>query len=439
MKSKIALILCLSLMIGLCGCRPSQLRSPGTFYYLRTETTYSGSDGVFAPEQRDLDGIRQDPLAMLELYCKGPITTGLENPLPAGTDVLSCTVDNGILTLNFTSQLAQLDGIELTAAVGCLAHTFLKLTDSQMLILKADGALLGGQTSMTISLDDLELQDHSLERYFRDFTVYYTDQNRRYLIGQEIPLDFSEPESIPMQLLEQLTTPPSDTSLHSPLPLGTRVLSASIADGLCTVELSAEFENRRFYALSSQVLSLMSVVNTLTELPEIHRVEFVCDGSLLIRYGSLNIADPLVRDERCIGPVRTALSEQDVTLYLSHGDEGRLIPVPTRLRQTGVVSLAELIVRYLLQDPGTNGIGTRIPAGTQLNAVTISEGICYVDLSAQYLINPENLRWAGRVIAASLCSLPDVDQIQILIDGGFPEDFDHTWFGPLRPNSDWFL
>ena len=439
MRSKIALILCLSLIVGLCGCQPSRLRTPGTFYYLRTETAYSGSDGVFAPEQRELDGIRQDPMAMLELYCRGPITTGLENPLPAGTSVLSCTVNSGILALNFTSQLAQLDGIELTAAAGCLAHTFLKLTDSRTLILKADGALLGGQTSMTISLDDLELQDHSLERYFRDFTVYYTDQNRRYLIGQEIPLDFSEPESIPMQLLERLTTPPSDSTLHSPLPLGTRVLSATVSDGLCTVELSAEFENRRFYALTSQVLSLMGVVNTLTALPEIHRVEFVCDGSLLLHYGSLNIADPLVRDERCIGPVRTALSEQDVTLYLSHGDDGRLIPVPTRLRQTGVVSLAELIVRQLLQDPGINGIRTRIPAGTQLNAVTVSEGICYVDLSAQYLSSPDNLRWAGRVIAASLCPLPDVEQVQILIDGGFPENFDRSWFGPLSPSSDWFL
>ena len=439
MKAKIVRILCLALILGLWGCQPSQLRTPGTFYYLRTQVNYSGSDGVFAPEQRELEGIRQDPLAMLELYCRGPITTGLENPLPAGTTVLSCTVDNGILALNFTSELAQLDGIELTAAAGCLAHTFLKLTNTQKLLLKADGALLGGQTSMTLSLDDLELQDQSLERYFRDFTVYYSDQNRRYLVGQEIALDFSEPDSIPMQLLEHLTTPPSDSSLHSPLPLGTRVVSASVTDGLCTVEFSTEFENRRFYALSSQVLSLMSVVNTLTALPEIHRIEFVCDGSLLLRYGSLNIADPLVRDERCIGPVRTALSEQDVTLYLAHGDEGRLIPVPTRLRQTGIVSMAELIVRYLLHDPGTNGIGTRIPAGTLLNAVTVSEGICYVDLSAQYLSSPDNLRCAGRVIAASLCPLPDVEQVQILIDGGFPEDFDRSWFGPLRPNSDWFL
>lgn len=439
MKSKIALILCLSMVLGLWGCQPSRLRTPGTFYYLRTQTAYSGSDGVFAPEQRELDGIYQDPMAMLELYCRGPITTGLENPLPAGASVLSCTVDNGTLTLNFTSQLAQLDGIELTAAAGCLAHTFLKLTNAQTLILKADGALLGGQTSMTISLDDLELQDHSLERYFRDFTVYYTDQNRRYLIGQEIPLDFSEPESIPMQLLELLATPPADSSLSSPLPLGTRVEGVSVADGLCTVELSEEFANRRFYALSSQIISLMSVVNTLTALPEIQRVEFVCDGSLLLRYGSLSIPDPLVRDERCIGPVRTALSEQDVTLYLAHGDEGRLIPVPTRLRQTGIVSMAELIVRYLLRDPGTNGIGTRIPVGTQLNAVTVSEGICYVDLSAQYLNSPENLRWAGRVIAASLCPLPDVEQVQILIDGDFPEDFERSWFGPLRPSSDWFL
>ena len=439
MKRTLALMLCLALTLGLFACECSQLHTPGTFYYLRSETTYTGSDGVFAPEQRELDGIREDLGALLELYCLGPVTEGLENPLPTEASLRSHSLENGVLTLEFSSQLAQLDGIELTIAVGCLSRTFLELTGAQKLILKADNALLGGQTAMELSAGDLELHDDSLDRLLRDFTVYYTNLDRRYLIGQEISVDPSAQESIPLQLLELLLTPPADSGLRSALPAGTHVLAVDLEDGLCTVELSTEFENRRFYSLTSQVLSLMSVVNTLTGLPEIQRVEFVCGGRLLIRYGALSISEPLVRDERCIGPVRTGLGEQDITIYLSHGEEGQLLPMPTRLRQTGAISQAEGIVRSLLRDPGTNGTTSRIPAGTQLNAVTIEEGTCCVDLSAQYLSSPEDLLPAGRVIAASLCTLPDVVQVQILVDGGVPAEHDPAWFGPLRPNSDWFL
>lgn len=437
MKRTIALMLILTLM--LCACQKPQMRAPGTFYYLRTEPAYTGSDGVFAPEQRELEGIREDLGAIFELYCQGPITPGLENPLPSAASLLSYSLKDDTLTLVFSAELSQLDGIEMTMAAGCLTRTFLGLTGAEKLVLKSDGALLGGQTAMVLTSSDLELQDDSLDRLLQNFTVYYTNLDRRYLVAQEVLVDPSAQESIPMQLLQLLLTPPEGSGLHSALPLGTRIESVSVTDGLCTVELSSEFEHRRFHAMSSQVLSLMSVVNTLTALPEIQRVEFVSDGSLLIRYGALSIAEPLVRDTRCIGPVRTALGEQDVTIYLSHGEESRLIPMPTRLRQTGSISRAEQILRHLLQDPGTNGTSSRIPAGTQLHSVTIADGICTVDLSAQYLNSPENLRWAYRVIVASLCTLPDVQQVRILVNGSIPSGYDPSWFGPMRPNTDWFL
>ena len=210
-------------------------------------------------------------------------------------------------------------------------------------------------------------------------------------------------------------------------------------DGLCTVELSPAFDNRRFYSQTGQLLSLMSIVNTLTALPQIDRVELVVSGNLLIRYGALSIPEPLVRDERCIGPVRTGLGEQDATIYLAHGSEGRLLGTAVRLQQSGTMTQAERIVRCLLSDPGTNGIATHIPPQTALNSVTMIGSVCYVDLSREYLDQPEELSLSGRVIAASLCTLEEVSQVQILVDGTIPTEFDSTLFGPLCPNSDWFL
>lgn len=437
MKRSICLLLILSLV--LCGCSQPELQEPGTFYYHRIETAYQGNEGVVAPEVRELSGIRDDLGAILDLYCAGPLGPGLENPLPPGAKLLDHHLEDGILTLRFNDALAQLSGIELTVAVGCLARTFLPLTGAEELILTADGVLLGGNTSLRLRLEDLSLRDNSLDLLHTEYPVYYASSDRRYLIEQTVTAHHASQEELIMHLLEQLLTPPVGSGLRSALPDGTRFLSVTLADGLCTVDVSAEFENRRFYAMSAQCLSLLSVVNTLTALEEIDRVEFTVEGDLLIRYGSLSITAPLVRDERCVGPVRTSLGEQDAVLYLVHGNEGLLVGIPARLRPTASTAMPELVVRALLSDPGTNGIRSCISAGTQLLSLKLEDGLCVVDLSGEYLNQPEQLRSSGRVLAASLCALEEVDSVRILVNGTVPVGFDADLFGILTPQDDWFL
>lgn len=436
MKRFVSLIL---ILVLLCGCQATTPRKAATFYYHRTDTVFQGTDGVFAPELRDVSGARGDVEALVELYCKGPVTNGLESPLPQNTRLVSHTLHDGVLSLQFSSDISVLRGIELTIAAGCLARTFLPLTGADTLVLTSEGTMLGGESAIRITLEELHLRDSSMDRAHQEMTVYYTDQKRRYLMGHGVSVDPGAPEELPMQLLELLLTPPAGSGLRSALPANTTFQSASVEDGLCTVSVSSAFENQRYNTHSGQLLSLMCVVNTLTALDEIDRVEFLVDGQLLIRYGVLSISEPLVRDERCIGPVRTALGERDATLYFCHGQEGLLLPMAVRLRQTGSLSRAELIVRHLMADSGSNGIHTSIPTQTKLNSVAVSNGVCTVDLSAGYLSSSGDPLRAGRVIAASLCTLEEVDKVRILVNGAVPEGYDSRYFESLVPEDDWFL
>ena len=437
MKRAITLILCLSL--ALCACTTEQFLEPGTFYYHRADIGYQGSEGVVAPETRELSGISQDLDALLALYCAGPLDPELSSPLPTDAQLLSSTVKDEVLTLRFSKALAQLNGVELTVAAGCLARTFLPLSGAKKLILTADGALLGSDTSLTVTLEDLSLRDDSLDLLHTEFPVYYASMDRRHLIRETVTIRHTTAEELTMQLLEQLLTPPAGTTLRSALPTGTQFLSVSVANGLCTVDVSREFESRRFYAMSAQCLSLLSVVNTLTALEEIDRVEFTVEGDLLIRYGSLSITAPLVRDERCVGLVRTGLGEIEGILYLVHGNRGQLMAIPTKLRLSPSTTLPELVLQQLLQDPGTNGIRSCIPAGTRLLSASAEGGICTVDLSVEYLDQPDQLPWSGRVIAATLCGLEGIRGVRILVNGSVPSGYDAEWFGILSPQDDWFL
>ena len=72
-------------------------------------------------------------------------------------------------------------------------------------------------------------------------------------------------------LVESLLTPPEDSGLISPLPVGTKLLDYSLDDGICTLNFSGEFEQNLWARCESQRLALLSVVNTLTQLDDIHQ------------------------------------------------------------------------------------------------------------------------------------------------------------------------
>lgn len=438
MRRLTAIFLLIAMTAGLFGCQSGELQTPDTFYYCRTEPIFSGTNGVIAPEQRDLADLDGDLDAILALYLQGPISQDLEDPLPDGCPAPAWELTEDTLSLHFSPELAQLSGMDLTLAASCLARTFLELTGAGTLILTAEGKLLNGETALILTREQLMLRDDSLDQLRGEHTVYYTGADRRYLIGHSINLDLSNREELPSLLLEQMLTAPEGTELRSLIPAGTKLRSVTVADKLCTVDLSREFENRRFYSNTAQLLSLMGIVNTLCNLSEIDRVAFQVEGDPLVHYGALTLSDALVPDERCIGPVRTGLGEWDATIFLAHGRQAGLYPMPTRLRQSAAVSTPALMMRALLEDSGLNGLDTRIPAGTTLNSIHVEEQLCYVDLS-EHFAQTSDPTWAVRVIVASLCTLEDISAVRISVNGAVPEGFDPQLFGVLTPKDAWFL
>mgnify|MGYP003309850291 CR=1 FL=1 len=184
---------------------------------------------------------------------------------------------------------------------------------------------------------------------------------------------------------------------------------------------------------------LLSVVNTLTQLEQISHVEFSVEGDLLVQFKTISIHAPLSQEEGAIGPVRTGMNEFDTTLYLSNSPDGCLTPVPTRLRQTSGMSEAEVVVTALIQHTDYNGFSSPVPGNTGLNSLMTFEGVCHIDLTEQFLSQPEALEQAVRSIVASVCALEDVFSVQITVDGQIPEALDPGLFQVLSPQNDWFV
>lgn len=159
MKKLTALLLLLSLL--LCGCGPSgqHLKDPVTFYYLldkyEHDYKYGEEPVVFAPEEREASGHRNDLNYLLALYLIGPSEEGLRSPVPWGTRVLELEESGKHITLKLSDTTSSMSDIDFTRACACLTLTCLDLTDADKVTVQS------GDRSVTMTRDTLILFDDS--------------------------------------------------------------------------------------------------------------------------------------------------------------------------------------------------------------------------------------------------------------------------------------
>ena len=90
-------------------------------------------------------------------------------------------------------------------------------------------------------------------------------------------------------------------SYHFPvIPAGTRLLSSRAIDGIAEINLSQEFLDN---SLDSRILDeyiIYSIVNTVTEIPDINGATFFIEGKKIKVYGSIDLSIPAIRKEELL-------------------------------------------------------------------------------------------------------------------------------------------
>lgn len=130
-------------------------------------------------------------------------------------------------------------------------------------------------------------------------TLYFPNSEATGLIPTDRTVEVKDQEVINAIFME-LANPPS--GLEKPLPSGTKLLDATVsADGIATINLSPEFKTNFGGGSAGEQMTMYSIVNTLTALPNVSSVQFLLagdkhDGIL----GHLDTRVPIKRNESLI-------------------------------------------------------------------------------------------------------------------------------------------
>ena len=440
MKKACALLLCLTLILTGCGTRgqADKIQSPYTYYYRTAQVDYTTEDGVIRGETREISGHERDLTWILEDYFRGPQSEDLVSPFPKDLAVRECQLKEKTVFLKLSGEFSNLSGIELSVAAACIARTLFGQEGVDSVSLSADGSLLDGKQSLSLDREGLLLTDGAGDLMRTDMTLCFGDQSGRYLIGETVTVSLANTDNPQAYLMHKLAEGPKDQGLRKILPDGTRILSVKVDDGVCNVNLSREFTEKKPQSALAQRMVLAAIANTLTQTEAVSGVELYIEGSLLTSFGVWQLNAPLVADEGAMGPVRTGLNEFDVDLYLPISGNQGLVEVPARVRQTANETTEELIITTLLSYAGVNGLINPFPTGTQLRSVWKKNGVWTVDLSREVL-SAGDLTSCVRAIVLTLAKMEGGSAVRVTVEGSSPSSDNIELFYPSLFEGSWVL
>ncbi|KXL53028.1 sporulation and spore germination [Anaerotignum neopropionicum] len=255
--------------------------------------------------------------------------------------------------------------------------------------------------------------------------IYYMGASGK-MKAFEIEIQSGDKEDMINAVLDNLRSGIKTDGIKPTIPEGLEVNSVQITDQEVTIDFSsAYFDMERV----DEVICRSSIVWSLTSLEFLEAVVFTVEGVPLQSkddeaYGAMN------RQNVLIDPIVSATTTEYaiLKLYFSNSDASDLI-VEDRVVEVNANQPKErTILEQLIAGPKEEGHFATIPPETKImDVTTTSDGVCYVNLSQEF-VTKHNGGSAGELltiysIVNSLAEMENVGKVQFLIEGEKVEAF----------------
>lgn len=129
-----------------------------------------------------------------------------------------------------------------------------------------------------------------------EIVLYFPDVTGEDLIPEKREIFYNTNVPLETVIVDELIAGPKDSNLYRSLPTGTKLISTSVVDGVCYINLSREFMEP--IAGQKETTAIYSIVNSLTELDEIQKVQISVEGLKNLMYRDLISLDTFFEREK---------------------------------------------------------------------------------------------------------------------------------------------
>ena len=252
-------------------------------------------------------------------------------------------------------------------------------------------------------------------------TVYYTTTDHKWLVPLTIPINATR--EVARVAVEKLLSGAPNEFVGSVIPPETKLIYLYTSENIVYLDLTKDFltvdpENAN--------LALQSLCTTVLPKTYYNSLQILIEGEIQDSIGGIDTSKPFsICKTNLVSENNEGFS---ITYYFSDQQAMYLVPqtvvIPLNEIETEKATtqfLAEKIMEKLLTGPDEeSGLSSTIWQGTQLNSITVKDGVATVDLSSDVLGYGGGATAEQCLINSlvySLTSLSDVKSVQLLIDG----------------------
>lgn len=280
-------ILMTGMLILLCACGSGENSAKGAayqIYYVNNDETKIISR-EYRSETTDEGSLLEELLQQLAMISE---RLEYETPLAKEFTLTGHTLDNGLLTLDFDERYKDLRGTREVLVRASIVRTMTQLKQVEQVAFTVKGEQLVNQAGTAVGVMNaesfIENAGNEINAYEKvDLRLYFANESGDYLVEEHRRnVVYNSNISLEKLVVEKLVEGPMEAGAYPTVNPNTKVLSVTVKDGICYVNLSGEFQSQP-YNVTSEV-TIYSIANSLAELSNVNKVQISIDGDTNISY-----------------------------------------------------------------------------------------------------------------------------------------------------------
>ena len=229
---------------------------------------------------------------LLSALLEGPPAEAVEltSTIPAGTRVLSWSLEDQVANVELSAAYAELVGIDLTLADYCITLTLTQLPGVEGVRITVNGGGQSYRERQALYPEDVLFSGAEETPVEVTAALYFRREGGDSLGFEWRKFRLTEGNIPAKAVLTALIAGPQDKGLLPLLPAELTVRSAWVDDGTCTADLSAHLLD---IPEDERALAVTSIVETLCSLDTVEQVVLLIEGESAGEFGGLDLSAPL--------------------------------------------------------------------------------------------------------------------------------------------------
>lgn len=224
---------------------------------------------------------------MMQQLAELPNNIDLKAPLQMDFEVLEYRMDGNLAIINVDDNYYKMAPTDEVLVRAALVRTITQIPEVECVSIQVNGEPLQDRSGMPVGnmrsdtfVDNEGIEINNYEK--AEIKLYFASEDGMHLKEVTREIEYNSNISMEKVVMEQLIAGSEEEGVYPVLNPETRINTITVADGICYVDFNSAFLQKS-YSVSSEII-IYSVVNTLTEISKVNKVQISVEGENEINF-----------------------------------------------------------------------------------------------------------------------------------------------------------